>query len=73
VPVAGDAANALRAYVDAQEQGIASAAPGAALRGIDAAMAASLGQAGFGDVFLRPVFHGVASNMKKRRFPAGMP
>jgi Xaa-Pro aminopeptidase len=70
-PVVEDAANALRAYVEAQERGIASAAPGAALKGIDEAMAASLEQAGFGGAFLRPVFHGVGIEHEEAPIPGG--
>lgn len=70
-PVAEDAANALRAYLDAQERGIVSATPGAALRGIDAAMAASLEQAGFDGAFLRPVFHGVGIEHEEAPIPGG--
>jgi Xaa-Pro aminopeptidase len=70
-PVAEEAANALRAYVEAQERAIASAAPGAALMGIDAAMATSLEQAGFGGAFLRPVFHGVGIEHEEAPIPGG--
>lgn len=60
-----------RAYVEAQEQGIAAAAPGAPLMGIDAAMAASLERAGFGGAFLRPVFHGVGIEHEEAPIPGG--
>lgn len=70
-PVAEDAAKALRAYVEAQERGIAAAVPGAALMGIDASMAASLEQAGFGGAFLRPVFHGVGIEHEEAPIPGG--
>lgn len=70
-PVAKDAVNALRAYVEAQERGIASAVPGTALMGIDAAMAASLEQAGFGGAFLRPVFHGIGIEHEEAPIPGG--
>jgi Xaa-Pro dipeptidase len=70
-PVAEDAANALRVYVEAQERGIAAAEPGAVLMGIDAAMAASLEKAGFGSAFLRPVFHGVGIEHEEAPIPGG--
>jgi Xaa-Pro dipeptidase len=70
-PVAVETANALRAYVEAQERGIAAAVPGAALMGIDEAMAASLELAGFGDGFLRPVFHGVGIEHEEAPIPGG--
>jgi Xaa-Pro aminopeptidase len=62
---------ATEAYVDAQERGIAAAAPGAPLMGIDAEMAASLDHAGFGDAFLRPVFHGVGIEHEEAPIPGG--
>src|SRR5574341_879996 len=55
--VAQEAARALRAYISAQETGIAAAKPGAPLMGIDAAMAEVLDGREFGGAFLRPVFH----------------
>ena len=70
-PMAEAAASALRAYVEAQERGIASAAPGAALMAIDAAMVASLERAGFGGAFLRPVFHGVGIEHEEAPIPGG--
>lgn len=70
-PVAEDAANALQAYLEAQERGIAAAVPGAALMGIDAAMADSLEQAGYGGGFLRPVFHGVGMEHEEAPIPGG--
>jgi Xaa-Pro dipeptidase len=70
-PVAQEAAQALRAYIQAQERGIAAAVPGAALMGIDAAMAASLDQAGFGGAFLRPVFHGIGIEHEEAPIPGG--
>lgn len=70
-PVAEDAATALRAYIEAQERGIAAAVSGAALMGIDSAMAASLEQAGFGGRFLRPVFHGVGMEHEEAPIPGG--
>jgi Xaa-Pro aminopeptidase len=70
-PVAADAASALRAYVEAQERGIAAATPRAELLGIDAAMADSLERAGYGDKFLRPVFHGVGIEHEEAPIPGG--
>lgn len=70
-PVAADAAKALRAYVEAQERGIAAAVPRAALMGIDEAMAASLEHDGYGDKFLRPVFHGVGIEHEEAPIPGG--
>ena len=71
VHLAPIASGALRAYVEAQGRRIASAAPGAALMGIDAVMAASLEQAGFGGAFLRPVFHGVGIEHEEAPIPGG--
>lgn len=68
---AEDAAEATRAYVEAQERGIAAATPGAPLMGIDAAMASSLERAGFGGAFLRPVFHGVGVEHEEAPIPGG--
>lgn len=70
-PIATDAANALRAYVMAQERGIAVAVPGAELMGIDGAMAASLEHEGYGDKFLRPVFHGIGIEHEEAPIPGG--
>lgn len=70
-PVDGDAAKALHAYIRAQELGIAAAAPGAALMGIDTAMADSLDRDGFGGRFLRPVFHGVGIEHEEAPIPGG--
>ncbi|AGW90128.1 Xaa-Pro peptidase family protein [Cupriavidus sp. DF5525] len=70
-PIATDAANALRAYVMAQERGIAAAVPGAELMGIDGAMAASLEHEGYGDKFLRPVFHGIGIEHEEAPIPGG--
>jgi Xaa-Pro aminopeptidase len=53
-----EAASARDAYLQAQEAGIAAAAPGVPLMGIDSAWLAPW-KRGFGDAFLRPVFHGV--------------
>lgn len=70
-PVAADAASALSAYVEAQERGFAAAIPAAALMGIDDAMAASLEREGYGDKFLRPVFHGVGIEHEEAPIPGG--
>lgn len=69
--VAEEAAKATRAYVEAQESGIAAATPGAPLMGIDRAMASSLERAGFGGAFLRPVFHGVGVEHEEAPIPGG--
>jgi Xaa-Pro aminopeptidase len=66
-----EASRAWRAYREAQDAGIAAAVPGAPLAGIDAAMAAVLGQHGFGDAFLRPVFHGVGIEHEEAPIPGG--
>lgn len=70
-PVAEAAARALRAYVDAQGRGMAAAAAGLPLLGIDGAMSESLAQAGYGDAFLRPVFHGVGLEHEEAPIPGG--
>ena len=62
---------ALDAYRDAQAKGIAAAIPGAALAGIDAAMASALENSGFGGAFLRPVFHGVGLEHEEAPIPGG--
>jgi Xaa-Pro aminopeptidase len=59
------------AYAQAQEGGIASAAPAAALMGVDAAMARILDRAGYGGAFLRPVFHGVGIEHEEAPIPGG--
>ena len=64
-------ADALEAYRDAQESGIAAAAPGAPLMAVDSAMASSLGRRGFGGAFLRPVFHGVGIEHEEAPIPGG--
>lgn len=69
--VGEEIARATRAYVEAQERGIAAAAPGAPLMGIDAAMASSLEHAGFDGAFLRPVFHGVGIEHEEAPIPGG--
>lgn len=57
--------------MEAQEQGIAAAAPGLPLLGIDGAMAGALERAGFGDGFLRPLFHGVGIEHEEAPIPGG--
>jgi Xaa-Pro aminopeptidase len=66
-----EAAIARDAYLQAQEAGIAAASPGAPLMGIDAAMADGLKEKGFGDAFLRPVFHGVGIEHEEAPIPGG--
>jgi Xaa-Pro dipeptidase len=69
---ASSAANeALRAYLLAQEAGIAAAVADAPLMGIDSAMARSLESQGFGGGFLRPVFHGVGIEHEEAPIPGG--
>jgi len=65
------ATRAARAYLEAQEAGIAAAAPGAALSAIDEATATALGRHGFEDAFLRPVFHGVGIEHEEAPIPGG--
>jgi Xaa-Pro aminopeptidase len=66
-----EAAVAARAYAEAQQAGIAAAAAGAPLMGVDAAMAGVLDRAGFGGAFLRPVFHGVGIEHEEAPIPGG--
>jgi Xaa-Pro aminopeptidase len=66
-----EAASARDAYLQAQEAGIAAAMPGAPLMGIDSAMASVLAGRGFGDAFLRPVFHGVGIEHEEAPIPGG--
>jgi len=66
-----EAKAALQAYLLAQEAGIAAASPGAPLMGVDAAMADTLKAHGFGDAFLRPVFHGVGIEHEEAPIPGG--
>jgi Xaa-Pro aminopeptidase len=66
-----EAKAALQAYVLAQEAGIAAASPGAPLMGVDEAMADTLKAHGFGDAFLRPVFHGVGIEHEEAPIPGG--
>ena len=70
-PVANETAQALRAYVDAQRRGIAAAVAGSPLLGIDAAMADTMRKSGYGDAFLRPVFHGVGIEHEEAPIPGG--
>src|SRR5574341_1842041 len=69
--VAQEAARALRAYIAAQDAGIAAAVPGAPLMGIDAAMAEVLDGREFGGAFLRPVFHGIGIEHEEAPIPGG--
>jgi Xaa-Pro aminopeptidase len=69
--VAPEAAKALERYLKAQEAGIAAAAAGAPLPGIDAAMSEMLKKNGYGDAFLRPVFHGVGMEHEEAPIPGG--
>jgi len=66
-----EAATALDAYLAAQEAGIAAAVPGAPLMDIDSAMARVLAQRGFGEAFLRPVFHGIGLEHEEAPIPGG--
>ncbi|HET8576832.1 MAG TPA: Xaa-Pro peptidase family protein [Methylomirabilota bacterium] len=70
-PVSEELMEATRAYAEAQTAGIASATVGAPLLGIDAAMARVLDHAGFGEAFLRPVFHGVGIEHEEAPIPGG--
>jgi Xaa-Pro aminopeptidase len=70
-PVDEEALRATAAYLEAQERGVAAAVAGGPLAGIDAAMAAVLEQRGFGDAFLRPVFHGVGLEHEEAPIPGG--
>jgi len=69
--VTQEMAEAMEAYRDAQERGIAAAVPEAPLMGVDADMATALGRRGFGDAFLRPVFHGVGIEHEEAPSPGG--
>ena len=69
--VASEAAKALETYLEAQEAGIAAARPGAPLPGIDDAMSGVLKKSGYGDAFLRPVFHGVGMEHEEAPIPGG--
>lgn len=62
---------ALDVYLSAQAAGIAAAAPGEPLMGIDAAMAEVLSGRGYGDAFLRPTFHGVGTEHEEAPIPGG--
>lgn len=65
------AATALHSYIEAQQAGIAAARPGAPLPGIDEAMSHVLASHGYGDAFLRPVFHGVGMEHEEAPIPGG--
>jgi Xaa-Pro dipeptidase len=67
----GQASADLEVYLEAQQAGIAAAAPGAALLGIDAAMANVLETRGYADRFLRPTFHGVGMEHEEAPIPGG--
>ena len=69
--VVEEATTAARAYAEAQEAGVAAAAPGAPLMGVDVAMARALDRAGYGGAFLRPVFHGVGIEHEEAPIPGG--
>ena len=69
VPV--EAKEALDAYLEAQEAGIAAAVPGAPLMGIDTAMTNLLSERGYMDKFLRPTFHGVGMEHEEAPIPGG--
>lgn len=69
--VPGEVIEALDVYLEAQAAGIAAAAPGAPLMGIDTAMANVLSADGYGDRFLRPVFHGVGIEHEEAPIPGG--
>ena len=66
-----EAEAALQAYLLAQEAGIRAASPGAPLMGVGTAMADTLKAHGFGDAFLRPVFHGVGIEHEEAPIPGG--
>lgn len=65
------AREALDAFLEAQEAGIAAATPGAPLMGIDTAMADVLAVRGYQNAFLRPVFHGVGMEHEEAPIPGG--
>jgi Xaa-Pro dipeptidase len=69
--VGAEAVEAVEAYVEAQEAGIAAAMPGAPLPGIDDAMSVSLKNSGYAYAFLRPVFHGVGMEHEEAPIPGG--
>jgi Xaa-Pro aminopeptidase len=66
-----EATEALEVYLAAQAAGIAAAAPGRPLLGIDTAMAEVLSARGHGDAFLRPTFHGVGTEHEEAPIPGG--
>jgi Xaa-Pro aminopeptidase len=69
--VSGEVSEALEVYLAAQQAGLDAAVPGAPLMGIDEAMANVLSSRGFGDRFLRPVFHGVGIEHEEAPIPGG--
>lgn len=66
-----EAEAALELYLSAQAAGIGAAAPGEPLLGVDGAMADVLDAGGYGDVFLRPTFHGVGMEHEEAPIPGG--
>ena len=69
--VVPEALGAIEVYLEAQAAGIAAAAPGAPLMGIDAAMSDVLKERGYADSFLRPTFHGVGMEHEEAPIPGG--
>jgi Xaa-Pro aminopeptidase len=69
--MASEATKALEMYLEAQEAGISAARPGAPLQGIDDVMSGVLKKSGYGDAFLRPVFHGVGVEHEEAPIPGG--
>jgi Xaa-Pro dipeptidase len=67
----GEASADLEVYLEAQQAGIAAAAPGAPLLGIDAAMVNVFETRGYADRFLRPTFHGVGMEHEEAPIPGG--
>ena len=66
-----EAAKAHASYLEAQEAGIAAARQGTPLSGIDDAMSEVLRKSGYGEAFLRPVFHGVGMEHEEAPIPGG--
>jgi Xaa-Pro aminopeptidase len=66
-----EAADALQAYVLAQQAGIDAAFAGSPLMGIDSSMARVLQEHGFAGAFLRPVFHGIGIEHEEAPIPGG--
>ena len=69
--VPAEARAALDVYLEAQQAGITAATPGEPLLGIDTAMTDVLSTRGYGDTFLRPVFHGVGMEHEEAPLPGG--